>query len=458
MLKAMTLREDGLDSFEKRGAYTVSVVGCGRKGLPTACVLAEAGFKVICLDIDRSVIERLRRGFSPFDEPGLRELIRRNLKAKRLKATTNFENAIPVSDVVSLTVPVSLDQRMRPDYSHLEKACRDIGLNMTAGTLIIVMSTLSPGTTESLIKETLETASGLEAGKDFGLAYSPIRVTVGKALDDITNHPRVVGAIDEVSLRAAKAFLSTFLKGCIIEVKDIKTAEAVKLFEAVYRDVNIALANELSDFCERIGIDFLEVIKSTNIQSNCHFPLPGFVGGDMPKDPYLIINEAENLRVKLRVVTASRRVNEEVLRRTLRLLRDALRSCGKSAKRARVLVLGVSYRPNVREVEGSLVRDLVGMLQNKGMRVKVYDPLFSYSELVKMGYPAEKTLTRAARDTDCLLIAVGHERFKRLNLRRLKIAMRRPAAVVDLGHVLDCEEVEREGFIYRGLGRGVWTR
>jgi UDP-N-acetyl-D-mannosaminuronate dehydrogenase len=98
------------------------------------------------------------------------------------------------------------------------------------------------------------------------------------------------------------------------------------------------------------------------------------------------------------------------------------------------------------------------MLQNKGMRVKVYDPLFSYSELVKMGYPAEKTLTRAARDMDCLLIAVGHERFKRLNLRRLKIAMRRPAAVVDLGHVLDCEEVEREGFVYRGLGRGVWTR
>ena len=448
------LMDEDLDSFEKRRAYTVTVVGCGRKGLPTACLLAEAGFKVFCLDTDQYIIERLMRGFSPFDEPGLKELIRRNLKAKRLEATTRFEDTIPISDIVSIAVPVLLDHKMRPDYLQLETACRDVGLNMKAGTLIMVMSTLIPGTTETLIKETLETASGLEAGKDFGLAYSPVQVTAGRALNDITSNPRVLGAIDEVSLKAAKAVLRTFSKGGVIEVKDIKTAESLKLFEAVYRDVNMALANELSYLCEKMGIDFLEVMRIVNSQPHCHLTLPEFTVKGAPKDPYLLMDEADNLRVRLRVVTASRRVNEEALKRVLRLLREALRSCGKPAKRARILILGVSYRPNLREVEGSIVRDLVEMLQNKGMRVKVYDPLFSYSELIKMGYPAEKTLTRAAKDMDCLLITVGHDRFKRLNLRRLKIAMRKPAVIVDLGRVLNCEEVEKAGFIYRGLGRG----
>lgn len=427
-------------------------------GLPTACLFAEAGFKVICLDVDQYIIDRVRRGVPPFDEPGLRSLMKKYVRARRLEATTSFKDAVPISDAVVIVVPVQLDRRMRPDYSPIERACRDIGLNMRRGTLIIVESTLSPGTTETLIKETLETASGLRAGVDFGLAYSPIRAMIGRTLEDIANYPRVLGAIDEASLRAAEVVLATISKGEILKVRDIKTAEAVKLFENVYRDVNIALANELSRFCEEVGIDFVEVRNSANTQPYCHLLLPGIVGGHIPKDPYLLISDAEVLGVKLRLVTASRKVNEEVLKRALRLVRDALRSCGKTARRSRILVLGVSYRPDVKEVKGSLVRDLVKMLQNKGMRVRVYDPLFSYSELVEMGYPAEKTLTKAARDVDCLLIAVGHERFRHLNLKRLKMVMRRPAAVVDLGHVLSCEEVEGEGLVYRGLGRGVWTR
>ena len=297
----------------------------------------------------------------------------------------------------------------------------------------------------------------MKAGVDFGLAYSPIRAMIGRTLEDIVKYPRVLGAIDEVSLEAARTVLSTVSKGGIVEVRDIKTAEAVKLFENIYRDVNIALANELSEFCEKMGIDFIEVRRSANTQPYCHLLLPGLVSGHIPKDPYLLISEAETLRMKLRIVTASRRVNDDVLRRTLRLLKDALRSCGKTARRARVLILGISYRPNVKEVKGSLVMDLIKILQNKGMTVRVYDPLFSYSELVKMGCPAERTLMKSVKDMDCLLIAVGHEKFKQLNLKRLKMFMRKPAALVDLAHVLECEYVEREGFIYRGLGRGVWT-
>jgi len=458
MVKAMALREKDLELFEERRKYVITAVGCGRMGLPVACLFADAGFNVICLDVNQKIIKKINEGRSPFLEPGLDKLMKKNLTEGRLTATNDAKAAIPKSDIIVITVDTPIDNKKRPNYSNLESACRSIGLNLKSGSLLILESTVGPSVTEYLVKETLEASSGLKAGRDFGLAFSPIRATAGRILHDIVSYPRILAAIDRRSLIAARAVLKTIVKGDIVEVSNIRTAETIKLFENIHRDVNLALANEFAKFCERAGIDYLEVQAAANTQPFCHLLRPGIISGHIPKDPYLLFYEAESLGVKMRLSALARKINDESVRRAYNLIKDAFKAMEKTLKRSKIAVIGISYKANVKETKGSLIINLIKILQKRGIRVNVFDPFYSYKELKDMGLPAEKNLTAALKSADCLVIAVGHERFRRINIRRIKILMKKPAAIVDLAHLLNPSKVEKEGFIYRGLGRGVWTR
>ncbi len=455
---AMKLERNDLDTLEKRRAYTVSVVGCGRMGLPHACLFAEAGFKVIGVDSDQRVIDLMKRGRASFAEPKLDALVKRHVKNGRLTATSDARKAALISDVIVFVVPIPIDRKKKPNYFRLEKACKEVGMGLRSGSLVIFTSATSPGLTETLVKETLESASGLKAGADFGLAYSPIRAAPGRMLQDIASCVRVVGAVSEQSLKAACLFLSTIVKEQIISVRDTKTAEAVKLFENVYKDVNIALANEFAHFCEKAGIDFVEAQKAANTQPQCRLLTSKIVGGHIARDSYLLLDEADALDAKLRMLTLTRKINDEMLGHTLHLVGDALKSCGKTMRRAKISVFGVSSRPNMKEPRGSSTKKFVSMLSKKGALVKVYDPFFSHKELIEMGYSAERTLTQTVEGADCLVIIMGHDRFRRLNLRKIKFLVKKPAAIVDLGHVITPQKAEKEGFVYRGVGRGVWTK
>ena len=456
MYKATKIGENVLDSPKEREKHVITVVGCGRMGLPTACLFSDAGFQVICLDINPYIVKQINEGKSPTAEQELSRLLKENLKKGRVKATTDAKDAIPNSDIIILTIDTPVDKNRRSDYSNLEESCRSVGLNLKPGSLLIVQSTLGPYITETLVKETLETASGLKAGVDFGLAYSPIRASAGRTIRDMTSYQRIVAAVNEQSLKAAKAVLKTIVKSGLVEVRDIKTAEAIKLFENVYRDVNIALANEFAKLCEKAKIDYIEAQKAANTQPYCHLLRPGIVSGHIPKDPYILIAEAENLGVKLKLTALARRVNDETLKHAVNLVKEALRSCEKTLKRSKVAVLGVSFRPNVKEAKGSLVLELVRLLKKGGAIVSVFDPYFSYKELKDLGYSAEGTLAKTVEGADCLIIPVGHDKFKRLSLRSMGVLMKKPAAIVDLGHVVNPLEAEKQGFVYRGLGRGVW--
>jgi len=449
------LQEENLSDSENRRKYTVSVVGCGRIGLPTACLFAKAGFRVIGADVNSRVVALLNKGKAPLSEPRLKELLEKQVKNGSFTATRDIKKAASNSDIIVLVVPTPIDRKKKPDYTFIERPCKEIGKGLRAGSLVIVASTTGPGITETIIKETLENASGLKAGIDFGLAYSPTRAAPGQVLRDIAKYARVVGAIDEKSLRAASLVLSTIVKGEIVKVGDMKTAETAKLFENVQRDVNIALANDLGQFCEKAGIDYLEARKAANTDDNCNLLMPGIVGGHIPKDPYLLLEEAENVNAKLRMPVLARKINDEMPIHAIRLVKDALKKCGKPLRRARISILGVSYRPNVKEPRGNKTEELVRRLRAKGAIVQVYDPFFSQKELTENAFPAKKTLTKAVEGTNCLLIAVGHDRFKRLNLRRIKFLMKKPPAIVDMGHVIDPAKAEKEDFIYRGVGRGV---
>jgi len=429
-------------------------------GLPTACLYAEAGARVIGADMNPKVVERVNKGEPIIDEPGLAPMLKKAVKAGKFSATTSTEEAAGNSDVLFIVVPTMIDRQKRADYSAVEDASASIGKGIRNGSLVIFQSTCGPGVTEKIVRGAVEKYSGLVAGQGFGLAYSPIRAMGGRALQDIQTYAKVVGAVDKKSLEAACAALSVIVKGELIRVRDIKTAELTKLFETIYRDVNIGLATEFSLLSEEFGVDYFEAMRAANSQPYSHLHSAGTgVGGHcLPVYPYLLATEAYNVDAKLRLALDARKINDLMPRHVAKLAADGLRVCGKSLKRAKVVVLGVSYRPNVKETRFSPSLDLITILKKRGARVAVFDPLYNSSELESLGLASEPTLRKAIERADCVILAVGHDEFRKLDTIELAAHMSKQGLIIDCTYSLDPTSVEKSGLVYRGVGRGLWTR
>lgn len=442
------------------GALTIGVVGLGWMGLPTACLYAEAGARVIGADMNPKVVERVNKGDPPLEEPGLQVMLRKSIKAGKLTATTSTEEAAANSDILFIVVPTMIDRQKRADYSAVEDACTGIGKSIKNGSLVIFESTCGPGVTERVVKGTIEKYSGLVAGQGFGIAYSPIRAMGGRALQDMQSYGKIVGATDKKSLEAACAALSVIVKGELIRVRDIRTAELSKLFETIYRDVNIALANEFALLCEEIGVDYMEAMMAANSQPYSHLHSTGVgVGGHcLPVYPYLLATEAYALETKLRLVLDARKINDFMPRHVAKLASDGLRICGKSLKRAKVVVLGISYRPNVKELRYSPSLELISILKKRGSKVTAYDPLYSASEMESLGIASDASLRRAVEKADCVILSVGHDDFKKMDTIELAAHMSKQGLIIDCTGILDPVSVEKSGLVYRGTGRGLWTR
>ena len=237
---------------------------------------------------------------------------------------------------------------------------------------------------------------------------------------------------------------------------DIKTAEVAKLFENVYRDVNIALVSELAILCEKIGIDFKEVREAANTQpySHLHQPRVGVGGHCIPVTPYFLLAEAEEVNTQLRLVKSARRINNDMPAHIFKLILLGLKECEKTMKRSTIAVLGVSYMANVKEVRYSPSHDIIERLVKKGARVRVYDPYFTSSEIEKMGYPACGGLGMTIEGVDCILLAVGHDEFKNLRIKDIARVVKRPACIVDGWRIFDPDEVKKNRIFYYGVGFG----
>jgi nucleotide sugar dehydrogenase len=452
MSTAMTWKEADLDSPGKLGKYMVGVIGCGKTGLSTACLFANAGFRTTCADFDQYAISLIKKGKGAFAEPQLTKLLKKHVKTGHLSATNQVKEAVLKSDVIILAVAPSVDRKRKPDYSQMEKACKEIGMGLRSGSLVIVESAAGPGATETLFREAFEKTSGLKAGKDFGLAYSRPSA-LHFVSQDTASHPRIVGALDEQSLRAACLVLNSITKVKLIKVKNMKTADAISLFQTIHRDVYHALANELAYFCEKAGVDFLECQRAISAQISDSMPIPDVTTGYFSIEPYLLFEEAENADAELRLATQARKINEEMLGHAVHLTREALRYCGKGLKRARITVLGVSGHVNLKDMNHFFAKDLAITLSKSGAQVRVYDPFFSPKELAEMGYHAESTLGKSVEGADCLIMVVGHDRFRRLNLRRIRFLMRKPAAIIDVCNIVDADDARKQDFTYLGIGR-----
>lgn len=458
MSAAMTVEEKDLDNPEKRQKLIVNVIGCTRNGLLLAHFLAKAGFKTIVVDKNPSIIDFLRNGNVPFLAPELSTLFQKHVQNNSITFTSDIKEASLKSDVIFLFVQTIFDQKKKPDYSNIEKVCKEVGTSMRKGCLIIVASTMGVGLTEHLVKKELENASGMRAGIDFGLAYSPIRIPTESSFNDPAVTPQFISALTEQNFKSASTVLVTALKAEVIRIEGMKTAEVFDLFNDAFKDVSFALANEFAQFCEKAGIDFMGILNIANKYSSYHLPTPGITNECTSKASLLLMEEATMADARLPILSLARKTNDEMLRHALRLIITGLQACNKTMRRAKVAVLGVSSHANMKNRCGSSTRKLIDLMKSKGMVVRVYDPFFSYKELVEKGYPAERTLKDAVKQVDCLVITVSHDQFKRLNLKKIKILARKSVAIVDLCYAIDPVKAAREGFIYRGLGRGIQAK
>lgn len=412
-------------------------MGLGYIGLPTAAMFATHGHEVIGVDVNRRVIDALNQGHIVIEEPDLGGLVSKAVSAGTLKGSTSPE----LADVFIVSVPTPFKQDKTADMSYVVAATEAIVPFLRRGNTVVLESTSPPGTVEELMIPILR-KSGLTPGQDLFVAHSPERVLPGRILIELVENDRIVGGINAKSAEQVKQLYMSFVRGNIYTT-DATTAEMCKVMENTFRDVNIALANELAKLCERFGINVWEVIQLCNKHPrvNLHQPGPGVGGHCLAVDPWFIVEKAPDLA---QIIGLSRRTNDAmphyVADRIMKLV-------ASSPMPPKVTIFGATYKPDIDDMRESPILELIEVLENKGVRVSLVDPHISCHECL------EPDIDDAVRGSDVLVLAVNHREFRSPDFSRIVSLMRQPV-VFDTRGYWNREALEGFGFTYCLLGDG----
>jgi UDP-N-acetyl-D-mannosaminuronic acid dehydrogenase len=438
----------------------IAVIGMGYVGIPAAALLADVpGHTVVGIQrrSKRSgwKIEWINSGKNPFegDEPGMDELIARVvLEKKTLRVTDDF-SVCKDADVILIDVQTPTNTERIPEYLSLRTVSAQAANFLQPGTLVIIESTVAPGTTEHVVKPILEEGSALRAGEDFYLAFSYERVMPGKLLAYITDFPRVVGGIDRESTRRAVALYKTIVREEITPTS-VLTAELAKTMENAYRDVNIAFANEMARVCEAMGVDVFEIRKLMNARHDRHMHLAGAgVGGHcLPKDSWLLkfgVDTYGAHPVLTRIIALARTINDEMPYHLAEMTGQALAEHGAELDGAKIAVLGVAYLEDSDDTRNTPAIPVIEALQKQGATVVAHDPYVRVLD----GYEITRDLNMAVAASNAVVIVTRHRPYYDLDLSWLKGVMQTPV-LVDGRNVFDAERAQAAGFTYRAIGKG----
>ena len=404
----------------------VAVIGLGYIGLPTALLLAEAGHKVIGIDIDQRKVELLRKGVLPFKEKGLEELL---LRAKENFGVSDDYDVVSEADAIIVCVPTPMkDRKMMGDYVYA--AMEEVGKRLRIGQLVILESTVTPGTTNGKVREILESYSRLVAGKDFHLVFCPERAIPGNTLYEMVHNDRIIGGFDEESALKAKELYSSFVKGNIY-LTSVTVAEMTKVVENTYRDVNIALANELAMIAERIGVNVYEVIELANKHPRVNVHMPGIgVGGHcLPLDPWFLVE----VYPEAKLIPLARNINEGMVEKVVEVI--------EKMKLKQVTIFGEAYKPDVDDTRESPTHKLREILERKGIVVKIYDPIVNPSS----------SLEESVAGSQGIVISTAHTVFREINWDKVISSLKDPKLVVDGRNFFSSPP---KGALFYGIGRG----
>jgi nucleotide sugar dehydrogenase len=422
----------------------VTVIGLGKIGLTIASVIAAKGIRVYGVDKNPSVVEQVNNGTCHIKgEPGLEDLVKRNYSAQVLTSTTNTREAVSNSNVVIVIVPVLITADNRVDYQYIDDAVQQIGQSIKKDTLVIFETTLPTGDTRYRFGSKIEELSSLKMGVDFYLAYSPERVYSNKIIKNLKDYPKVVGGVNEKSKDMAVSFYRQALECEVIEMSSTEAAEFAKVAESVYRDVNIALANELSIYAEEKGVNILEIIKASNSQPFSHIHNPGIgVGGHcIPIYPYFFLNYGLNSDG---LVNKAREINDSMAAYSVGLLEEEVGDLGSK----NILILGLSFRENVKEHTKSITLRLKEILHERNAKVFVNDPFYTSEEVKNMDFQYKSLNEDSVRDVDVVILQATHSEYKGLDLTMFKNCK----VFLDGRNSFNGKEIEQHGMKYIGIG------
>jgi UDP-N-acetyl-D-mannosaminuronic acid dehydrogenase len=423
---------------------TIGVIGLGYVGISVASALAGAGFKVLGVELKADRVALINSGKCPIEgiEPGLPELIAQVTKSGKLTATQDY-GVLREADVILIDVDTPVASDNRPRFEAIRSACRGLGRVMKEGALVIVESTVAPGTTLGLVAPLLEKHSERKLNTGFFLGHCPERVMPGKLLKNLKELSRVCGGSTPETAKAMVALYKNIVEGDL-DATDCVTAELTKTAENTFRDVNIAFANELALICESVGADFRRVRDFVNKSPGRNMLIAGAgVGGHcIPKDPWLLVHGINSDHTPL--IATARSVNDSMPLHVGRLLEDALDELGISVHGSRIAVLGYSYLENTDDVRNSPSQTLIDHLEDWGAECVIHDPWLPEHN---------KDLWKTIHGAHAAVIMVAHSAYKDLDLARLKSELKVPV-LVDGRHMVETDAAVKAGFVFRGLGRG----
>lgn len=423
----------------RKNDFTLGVIGIGRVGLPLALVFAESGVKVNGIDKNKDYVENLKKGIKPFHEEGMDKY----MKSRNFFPTADILGGIKKSDVLILTVGTPITEHMRPDYSQLQGALDEIIKADIKGKLIIMRSTVSPGTLENFVLPFVEKNTGLKLGEDFGLAMCPERILEGKAIEEVRDLPEIVGTFEEKSRACVEALFRKINPNKKMFFTNPKSAELAKLFTNVFRYINFSLANEFGLLAEEYGEDAHEIIKILNSgYTRGGVPVPGLTGGPcLSKDGYYLLS---NVVFPDFILTAWR-MNEAIPNHIVNRVKKRLRAKGKILHNCKVSVLGLAFKADIDDTRYSPAVKIVDLLRHENADVSVHDPHIE----------GTAKLEESVRDADAIILAMNHSLFRDVHktIDALKIH-KKGCILADCWGFIDREEAEEMGFEYIRFGSG----
>lgn len=391
-------------------SLNIGVIGLGYVGLPLAVEKAKAGFSVTGFDIQSKKVEMVNRAENYIGDvvgEDLKDVIERKL----LRATSDF-SFVRDMDFIAICVPTPLDQHQQPDIRYVKNSAIEIAKYLKKGSIVVLESTTYPGTTEELLRPILEEGSGLRCGEDFYLGFSPERVDPGNLIYKTKNTPKVVGGIGKDATEVIAMIYESVLEGKVHRVSSPAVAEMEKLLENTYRNINIALANEMAIICDRMGIDVWEVIDAAKTKPygfQAFYPGPGVGGHCIPLDPYYLSWKAREYSYHTQLIETSGIINDSMPNYVVNRMARILNRFKKALNGSRVLVLGVAYKQDVDDYRESPALKVIDILEKNGAEVCFFDPLvksYRYQEIEKEG--AKELTAELVESMDLVIITTAH--------------------------------------------------
>jgi len=389
----------------------IGVIGLGYVGLPLAVDKAIAGYEVMGFDIQQKRVDMVNQGVNYIGDVVDDEL-RQVISDGRLRATTDYDE-IKNLDIVTICVPTPLDKNKQPDLTFIRNSAQEVAKRLHAGMLVVLESTTYPGTTEEEVKPILE-SSGLKCGTDFFLAFSPERVDPGNKLYNVKNTPKVVGGVTPVCTKVAATLYSNVLQSDVFEVSSPKVAELEKLYENTFRNVNIALANELALICDRMGISVWEVIEAASMKPYgfmAFYPGPGLGGHCIPIDPFYLSWKAKEYDYYTKMIETSAVINDAMPEFVVDRVYRTLNRFKKPLNGSTILILGVAYKKDIDDMRESPALKVISLLEKEGSRVIYNDPFIPTFTLAGKVYSSVPVTTELLTSVDLVVITTDHSSY-----------------------------------------------